>query len=87
MIPRILTLIAVIICMTSCQGINIFGHKVEVVSNRNPDGTFKPISQVTNSAGESPDSSATLYHYPSGNMGVSAWYSGTMAGKKPQLKH
>jgi hypothetical protein len=71
--------------LASCAGINVFGRKVEIVSNRNADGTFKPVSQVTNSAGESPDSSATLYHYPSGGIGVSAWYNGPLAGMEPKL--
>ena len=79
--PQILLL--VVLLLTSC---NIAGRKIEIVNNRNADGTFKPVSQVTNSAGESPDSSATLYHYSSGTIGVSAWYSGKLAGTKPNLK-
>lgn len=81
----ILYLLSAIFLLSSCQGVNIFGHKVEAVSNRNADGTFKPLSQVTDAAGESPDSSATIYHYPSGTIGVSAWYSGKLAGQSPKL--
>ncbi len=69
---HILTSFIVILCLSSCAGgFNILGHKVEVVNNRN-------------AAGEHPDSWAMLYHYPSGNLGVSA-YSGQLVGAFPKL--
>ncbi len=83
---HIITSIIIALCLSSCHGINVLGHQVELVNNRAPDGTFLPTNQVVNSAGESPDSSATLYHYPSGGLGVSAWYGGLLTGRHPQVK-
>ncbi len=77
-------LIILTLCLSSCQGFNILGHKVEIVNNRAPDGTFLPANQVINSAGEVPDSWANVYHYPSGNLGVSG-YSGLLNGRYPSL--
>ena len=71
--------------MSSCAGgLNILGTQVELVNNRNPDGTFRPANQVPNAAGEIPDSFASLYHYPSGNLGVSG-YAGALQGRFPSL--
>ena len=81
-------LLLVLPLLSSCSGtgINLFGKNVEIVNNRNPDGTFKAVGEIRNSAGESPDSYATVYHFPSGDLGVSVWASGPMQGMKPQLK-
>ncbi len=82
---HILASFIVILCLSSCAGgFNILGHQVEVVNNRNADGTFKPANDAVNAAGEHPDSWAMLYHYPSGNLGVSA-YSGQLGGAFPKL--
>ena len=85
--PRTLFILAALAILTlpSCAQIQgLLGDKVEIVNNRNTDGTFKPVREVTNSAGESPDASATVYHYPSGKLGVSGWYGGNALGA-PQL--
>jgi hypothetical protein len=85
--PFQVILMLALLCLVSCEGtgFNVFGKRVEIVSNRNADGTFKPINEVTNSAGESPDTTATLYHYPSGDLGVTGWYGGPLKGKAPKL--
>ena len=71
--------------MSACNGIpNPFGGTIEIVNNRAPNGTFLPANQVPNAAGEIPDSFASLYHYPSGNLGVSA-YAGALNGRFPAL--
>ena len=78
---------ALMALMSSCAGgFNILGHQVELVQNRNADGTYKPVNQVTNASGESPDAGAMLYHYTSGGLGVSAWQGGTLQGMRPNLR-
>ena len=76
-------LILATLMLASCAGsIDIFGHKVEVVQNRNPDGTFRlPL----NAAGETADANATVYHFPSGSYGVSLWNGGGLSGTSPKL--
>jgi hypothetical protein len=83
---HIITSIIIALCLSSCNGINVLGHKVELVNNRAPDGTYLPDNQVVNSDGEHPDSSAKLYHYPSGNLGVSVYYGGVLTGARPAIK-
>lgn len=77
---RLAFLCLLAILLSSCDSLPVLGTKVEIVQNRNPDGTFRAVSEVRNAAGESPDGSATLYHYPSGDLGVTAWYSGSAGG-------
>lgn len=81
-LPRIIISLIITIFFSSCQ---IAGRKVEVVNPRKADGTYKPTKEVLNAAGESPDAYGTIYHYPSGDIGVSAWYGGLVTKKAPNL--
>ena len=82
----LLALVPLLFASCAGSGFDIFGVNVELVNNRNPNGTFKAVNEVTNTAGETPDSSATVYHYPSGSLGVSAYAGGLLNGKTPKLR-
>ena len=74
-----------IIILSSCNGtLDIFGKKVALVNNRDANGKFiVPTSPVD---GQTADSSATLYHFPGGDYGVSLWSGGSVNGAVPQLR-
>lgn len=68
-------------------GISILGKNVALVSDRNPDGTFKAVTDVRHPVtGEFADGSARLYHFPGGDVGVSVYTGGALAGRAPSLK-
>jgi hypothetical protein len=74
-----LALIAILF-LSSC---NILGKKVELVDDRNADGTYKATKDVLlPSTGESPIASGRIYYYSSGNVGV----SGSLRNMNGQLR-
>ena len=81
-------LILATLMLASCAGsIDILGKNVAIVNDRNPDGTFKAVSQVTHpTTGESPIGAARLYAYPGGDVAVSLYGSGPLSGTAAKLR-
>jgi hypothetical protein len=85
----LIVLVVIVLPFASCVngGVDIFGTKIEVVNSRNQDGTIKAYKTILNSSGEAPNAHALILHYPSGNLGVSAWFGNeAMANQAPKLK-
>lgn len=73
--------LAALFVLPSCAQMgDLFGGTVEIVQNRNADGTFKPDNEVQNSAGEFADGAFTAYHFPGNKYGVTAWRSRVLTG-------
>ncbi len=68
--------------LASCQFLQNVEKKVEVVNDRNADGTYKATADVVNAAGEHAVAKGSLYVFPSGSFAVSATGTGSFDGNK-----